>query len=349
MGPWSKEEIDILIKVTELDKNTAEKLYSFWGGIPRRLYRENTITDLDKAIKECKPDHVFKFVGEVSSPTNQSLSHKILHVIPLDENFEKTFIEFGSNYIAQKITTKFYEEQRQEVINNMNVAIFRHSSLGGNVFEQLAHIELCETNSFQIRPLHTQQSDLVVEIIIDNNSKLTSKIAQNGSFQFNNLSLNQEYTVILPSHNMTTKIQSTPTSSSSRKFQVTGNIRLFSSIFYSKKMNRKYFDTIANLDKGTYWIPKSKNYNAIDSLINNENVSLFFQITVSETHRDNFHQLIKEGSFQHIFLYFVVPEDRYNSFSYENNYQHKNVSQFCLLLSLKKKKKIDSPPMELSV
>ncbi|KYQ89752.1 hypothetical protein DLAC_09721 [Tieghemostelium lacteum] len=295
----------------------------------------NTIVELDQSILACKPSHVFNFAGEVSGFTSQSLSHNILHVIPLDSKFKITAFEFGSNYIAEKIINKFYEKQREKVINNMNVTIFRHSRLGGKVFEQLAHIELSEANSFQIRPLLPQQSDLVVEIIIDNNSMLTSKIAQNGSFQFNNLPLNQEYTVLLPSHNMTTNIQSTPTSSSSRKFQLTGNIRLFSSIFHSIKMDRRYFDSITNLDNAIYWIPQSKNYNAIDSLIKYQNISHFFQTTVSETHptnRDNFHQLITEGSFQHIFLYFVVPEDRYNSFSYENTYQHENVSQFCLLL-----------------
>ncbi|KYQ88464.1 hypothetical protein DLAC_11174 [Tieghemostelium lacteum] len=340
MGPWSKEEIDLLIKVKDLKRNTVEKLYSCWGGIPRKLYNENTVMELDRAILECEPAHVFKFFGEVSNVTNQSLSHKILHVIPLDSNFEQTVIEFGSNYIARKITNKFYDEQREEVIKHMNVAIFRHSSLGGNVFEQLAHIELCEKNSFQIRPLLPQQSDLVVEIS-DNNSKLTSKIDQNGSFQFINLSQKKKYKVKLPSHNMTTKIQSTPTSSTSRKFQLTGNIRLFSSTFASKKMDRNYFDSIANLGNEIYWIPKSKNYNAIDSLIKyQDEYANFFQITVSEIHptnRDNFHQLITEGTFQHIFLYFVVPEDRYNSFSYENTYHHKDVSQFCLLLSLKTK------------
>ncbi|EFA82423.1 hypothetical protein PPL_04848 [Heterostelium album PN500] len=118
LSPWTYEEIKFAHKeiFNKFDLKCIDLNFDHWGGIPRYVFSNDTDTKgLDDAIAQCDLPLVSKFVGE--STFSMSISHKILHTYAIDNGFRHTRIEFGSKYIADRITTLLVHANKNAIIS----------------------------------------------------------------------------------------------------------------------------------------------------------------------------------------------------------------------------------------
>eukprot|EP01133_Synstelium_polycarpum_P014610 gene14610-17275_t len=98
MPTWDKNEINICHKVlfSQIPTCDVKVLYDHWGGIARYvltnwLTSKTSIEDLSEAINKVDFGALVRAVG--SSSANDTISHKIIHVIPVDDGFEKKTVK----------------------------------------------------------------------------------------------------------------------------------------------------------------------------------------------------------------------------------------------------------------
>jgi hypothetical protein len=151
-----------------LNDQLVSNLFDKWGGIPRYVLNNATnpiaLDLLEFAIATADASKVLYSIGEISGPDD--VSHCLIHmsvgmwynILKIDvqgENFQTTFCMFASNYVAERITQKFYSQQRDTVRQFLRATEdeFRYGFLRGYLYEPMVHTILRNGGEFKIREL----------------------------------------------------------------------------------------------------------------------------------------------------------------------------------------------------
>jgi hypothetical protein len=161
MPCWSRDEIfSIIDYFPDIDKNTVEKLFEKYGGIPRFVLSKSDDwnAELQLAIKSANIDELQKSIGgpELLSDT----SHKVLQY-GVDSNYRESTVKFASQYIADKVSEKLLEDQISKTSASIQL-MARYpeiASLRGSIFENYAHKVLGGNGKWTVKALAENKTE----------------------------------------------------------------------------------------------------------------------------------------------------------------------------------------------
>ena len=138
---------------------TLQRRFDIWGGVPRMLCRMPIEDDaeglVEQAISTCDPSSVLKLATDPSVGAFDVISHRILHMHVVGDNYCNVSVMFATKKVAQDIFQKLAKESTSSVFKFMEVAVGSSHFAGiyGQIFESFCHYELCSGKEFDVKSL----------------------------------------------------------------------------------------------------------------------------------------------------------------------------------------------------
>ncbi|EGF80090.1 hypothetical protein BATDEDRAFT_88508 [Batrachochytrium dendrobatidis JAM81] len=182
MPVWSKEELHFCrpMLFPNVSGELVESLYLKWGGIARYVLKHALVKEqqdfLDKALEVSNIDSVVESFGK--SDTAADASSRLIHISVKDDFHSGPYL-FASDYVADKIYSRVYEKNRNNLIKFLSAAeeIGETGQLRGILFEKYAHTVIAKGGSFKIRDLRTG-SESTLQLPMDLSTLLFSNNSQ---------------------------------------------------------------------------------------------------------------------------------------------------------------------------
>ncbi|KAI3661086.1 hypothetical protein MP638_000423 [Amoeboaphelidium occidentale] len=187
MDFWTYNELKCADRFLKLNIGPEElqRRFGHVGGVARhclasdRVYR-NSIKDIDDAIGK------FSSVSELQKcltgdSVHTVVSHRLLHFRVKADDSSDYEVEFGSNYIKQKLAARFRDMVRSERATSIHALEFvpKGSQMRGWLFESCVHDSLSKGGEFKLSSLSNPGSTKTIKIDptvdkLDNNESIDS-------------------------------------------------------------------------------------------------------------------------------------------------------------------------------
>lgn len=288
MPVWTEKEI---LKCRELmyqDRpvDVVKECYSRWGGIPRYVLLHATSKGqqkvLDDAIAISNLDAILRASVESSSAECDAV-HRLLHFRVHPNRFSHEGFDFASKYVAEKVFRLLYAHHRVELMGFLAIPnqVDGRAVYRGALFERYAHAVLSQGGEFQGRRLVRGQKKGVEGG--EHASKAEGVVGESDGAM-----VNEEICVSLPAREI---------------------------VFFKRD------EDVTGADPSTYLQPASSDASSVDAIAKPNDM---FQATCARVHPCKQAGIVKSinllGNPAAPRLYFVVPPDVYDDFTYQNCY-----------------------------
>ncbi|CAI5726044.1 unnamed protein product [Hyaloperonospora brassicae] len=264
--------------------DVVKECYSRWGGIPRYVLRHATSKarqkELDATIAVSSFDAILRASVESSSAECDAV-HLLLHFRVHPERFSHEGFDFASKYVAEKVFRLLYARHWVELMGFLAIPnqVGGRAVYRGALFERYAHAVLSQGGEFQGRRLVRGQKKGAEGG--EHASKAEGVVGESeGAIN------NEEICVSLPARE---------------------------TVFFKRD------EDVTDVDPSTYLQPASSNAILVDAMAKPNDM---FQPTCERVHPCKQAGLVEAlnllGNPAAPRLYFVVPPDVYDDFTYQN-------------------------------
>ena len=126
MPTWSWDELKFCQKhiYTHISINKLNARFALWGGIPRAVFLaakvpEHGKGDLSSIVEETSVDAVLSIAHNTAVGKFSKVSHNILHMVVEDKDYQRSFVVFASQNVAQMVYDKRIKGAESKVIEIM--------------------------------------------------------------------------------------------------------------------------------------------------------------------------------------------------------------------------------------
>lgn len=160
MPCWTWDEIELILPHLPFEPERSRQRYEKFGGIPHYIFdtKEDWDRELDDAIAITSCSDLYQSIG--GPEMLRSVSHKVLQYKVDIPSYKKSHVIFASDYVSERIVQRLAEREHAELVKFVKyVRDPVISVVRGNLFESLAHTELCKGGQFRVRNLETGVED----------------------------------------------------------------------------------------------------------------------------------------------------------------------------------------------
>ena len=163
MPIWTWEEVRFCgdhLWNEPLSQEVLERRFDVWGGVPRMLFRmplDDKSADhlVNNAISHCNPSMVLKLAKEPYSGEFDDVSHRILHMHVVGDDYRVVAVKFATDKVAQGVFDRLMMDYKSAFFDFMEYAAGKslYATVYGQLFESFCHSKLCSGEQFDVKSL----------------------------------------------------------------------------------------------------------------------------------------------------------------------------------------------------
>ncbi|KAI8802142.1 hypothetical protein BJ742DRAFT_834085 [Cladochytrium replicatum] len=174
MPVWSVAEMLTLHKIVFAELDVSLVFDAIWacGGVPRHVFDKNWkpslsfeffINELNTTIDRVDWKTVVNAVAKAAVPDEKvNSSDKVLHINVFPGSYNQPFMQFSSDYVAQRIVHRLLEAHRMDakLFSNAFRGIGEYAAAQGYIIENMMHEYIPLLGEFHIRNLSSGETSV---------------------------------------------------------------------------------------------------------------------------------------------------------------------------------------------